>query len=240
MEQLIDSATEDNDFFIREMASAMKDKIDKYWEECNLVMAIASVLDPRCKMFVVNFSFPQIYQPNSVVTDNVEKVVSSLYSMYDYYVDMYREEITTNSEVDDTGVNPSANANASSIVTGFEQIMSMVREKQAIPPEKSELESYLEENIYIPEGNHTSFNVLEWWKNNSHKYPILSKMVGDILAIPISTVASESTFSAGGRIIDEYYSRLNAQSIEALICGGDWLRNKYGLKKKPRVLIFHC
>ena len=207
VKKLIDDAMEDNEFFIRDMASSMKEKFDKYWGECNLVMAIASVLDPRVKMYVVNFSFPQIYQPDSVATENVEKVVSSLYIMYDYYVDMYKDDIITNSQVDDTGVNPSANTNASFIVTGFEQIMSMVREKQAIPPEKSELESYLEENIYIPEGNSTSFNVLEWWKNNSHKYPILSKMAGDILAIPISTVASESTFSAGGRIIDEYRSR---------------------------------
>ena len=33
------------------------------------------------------------------------------------------------------------------------------------------------------------------------KYKILSKMTADILAIPISTVASESTFSAEGRVI---------------------------------------
>ncbi|KAI9107609.1 hypothetical protein K1719_021272 [Acacia pycnantha] len=36
-------------------------------------------------------------------------------------------------------------------------------------------------------------------------------------------------------VIDEYRSRLNEKSIEALICGGDWLRNKYGLKKKQKV-----
>ena len=113
--------------------------------------------------------------------------------------------------------------------------MSIIHEKQAIPPMKSELEVYLEEGVYIPEGSSNSFSALEWWKNNSLKYKILSKMAADILAIPISTVASESTFSAGGRVIDEYRSKLNEDSIEALICGGDWLRNKYGLKKKPKV-----
>ena len=60
-------------------------------------------------------------------------------------------------------------------------------------------------------------------------------MAADILAIPISTVASESTFSAGGRVIDEFRSRLNEASITTLICGGDWLRNKYNMKKKPTV-----
>ena len=113
--------------------------------------------------------------------------------------------------------------------------MSIVHEKQAIPPMKSELEVYLEEGLYIPNSSSNSFSALEWWKNNSLKYKILSKMAADILAIPISTVASESTFSAGGRVIDEFRSRLNEESIAALICGGDWLRNKYNLKKMQKV-----
>ena len=46
-------------------------------------------------------------------------------------------------------------------------------------------------------------------------------MVADILVIPISIVASESTFSVGGRVIDEFCSKLNEESIEALIYGGD-------------------
>ena len=52
-------------------------------------------------------------------------------------------------------------------------------------------------------------------------YKVLSKMVVDILTIPISTVASKSTFSARERVIDEFYSKLNEESIEALIGGGD-------------------
>ena len=63
-------------------------------------------------------------------------------------------------------------------------------------------------------------------------------MAADILAVPISTVASESTFSAGGRVIDEFRSKLNEESIEALICGGDWLRHKYNLMKKAKVITF--
>ena len=55
-------------------------------------------------------------------------------------------------------------------------------------------------------------------------------MTADILAISISTVALESTLD--GRVIDEYCSRWNEESIEALICGGDWLCQKYNLKKK--------
>ena len=37
-----------------------------------------------------------------------------------------------------------------------------------------------------------NFDLLNWWKNNSWKYRILSLMARDILAIPLSTVASKS------------------------------------------------
>ena len=121
-----------------------------------------------------------------------------------------------------------------SVVTGFDD-MSMLREKEVVSPIKSELQDYLDEGIYVPNTN--SFSALDWWRNNNMKYKMLSKMAADILAISISTVASESTFSAGGRVIDEFRSKLNEESVEALSCGGDWFRQKYNVKKKSKVNI---
>lgn len=66
---------------------------------------------------------------------------------------------------------------------------------------------------------------------NAAKYKILSSMARDILSIPISGVASESAFSAGGRVLDQFRSSLNPVTVEALICSGDWLRSKYSLKE---------
>ncbi|KAF7131863.1 hypothetical protein RHSIM_Rhsim09G0080500 [Rhododendron simsii] len=43
-------------------------------------------------------------------------------------------------------------------------------------------------------------------KLNSSKYPIVSQMAQDVLAIAVSAVASESAFSTGGRVIDPYES----------------------------------
>lgn len=84
---------------------------------------------------------------------------------------------------------------------------------------KSKLGVYLEEGIYILDSNNSSFNTLEWWKSYSLKYK--SKMTNDILVIPVSTVVAKATFSVGGRVIDEYRSKLNEESIETLIYGGD-------------------
>ncbi|XP_062206559.1 uncharacterized protein LOC133908510 isoform X2 [Phragmites australis] len=42
--------------------------------------------------------------------------------------------------------------------------------------------------------------------------------------VPASTVASESAFSTGERVINDYRSRLSSDTIEALICLQDWIR----------------
>jgi len=64
-------------------------------------------------------------------------------------------------------------------------------------------------------------------------------MARDILVVPISTNALESSFSIGGRVIDEYRSRLNEESLEALICDGDWIRHNYNLKRKTKEHKFY-
>jgi hypothetical protein len=96
-------------------------------------------------------------------------------------------------------------------------------------PIKSDLDIYLEESVFIPDEG-SDFNALEWWKANTLKYRILSKVAKDILSIPITTVTSESTFSAGGRVIDPHRASLKAETVEKLICGADWVRALYGLK----------
>jgi hypothetical protein len=53
-------------------------------------------------------------------------------------------------------------------------------------------------------------------------------MARDILSIPVSTVASESTFSVGGRVIDQFRSSLKLDVVEALVCTRDWLYGEQG------------
>ena len=60
----------------------------------------------------------------------------------------------------------------------------------------NELEKYLAKNC---DGRKdVNFEILEWWRDNCNRYQVLSKVVKDVLAVPISTVAFESAFSTGG------------------------------------------
>nr|GEW80923.1 hypothetical protein [Tanacetum cinerariifolium] len=163
------------------MTEAMKEKFDKYWGECHLLMAIAVVLDPRMKMWYVTFFYKKIYPANEVL-NNTKEVLNALDHMFKEYVDIHDE---------------------------------LVREAA----------SYKNRSC----GGSTrhwgmKFNALEWWNVHQFKYPVLSKMAKDVLAIPVSTVASEATFSAGGRVIDPYRSALKSSTVEMLFCGGDWIR----------------
>jgi len=97
---------------------------------------------------------------------------------------------------------------------------------------KSELDLYLEESL-LPRT--PSFDNLSWWKTNGLKFPTLQKMARDLLAIPVSTVASESAFSTSGRLISPHRSRLHPTTLEALMCARTWLWNEIN-----GMQFFHC
>ncbi|CAD6262098.1 unnamed protein product [Miscanthus lutarioriparius] len=86
---------------------------------------------------------------------------------------------------------------------------------------KSELDKYFSEDN---EEDNEGFDILKYWKGNARRFPILSRMARDLLAIPISTVASESAFSTGGRVLDDFRSSLTPTMVERLICASDWIR----------------
>ena len=86
---------------------------------------------------------------------------------------------------------------------------------------RTELDKYLAEEC---EEDTKMFDILAWWKGQSTRFPILCTLARDVLAIPISTVASESAFNTGGRILDDFRSSLTPFMVEALVCTQDWLR----------------
>ncbi|XP_070003136.1 zinc finger BED domain-containing protein DAYSLEEPER-like [Nicotiana tabacum] len=101
--------------------------------------------------------------------------------------------------------------------------------------EKTQLDLYLEEHVLVRKGNE-NLDVLIFWKDNRSKYPELSLMARDLLSIPISTVASESTFSVGGRAIGKFQSFILPENAEAKLCSRDWIYGHQGSIRITMVL----
>lgn len=186
----------------------------------NGVMAIGVILDPRLKMKLLNYFFPLMYGSES--TNQLNKVTKLLEDLVSEY--QSREKRTTSIST------------SSSIVSGLDNnggkvdwssdFLKYVQETSSVNCVKSELGLYLEESVLFNQSNISNFDILGYWKNIGVKYPTLQRIAKDFLAIPISTVASESAFSIGGQFLTPHRSKLNEDTVEALMCSQDWLRNE--------------
>ncbi|XP_038987604.1 zinc finger BED domain-containing protein RICESLEEPER 2-like [Phoenix dactylifera] len=228
-EKLNDMSFDTRDFVVR-MTRRMNEKFEKYWGDCNLLMAIGAVLDPRCKMQLIVFCFPQIYGE-----DVFQRHIDDVHEALDM---LYKEYVSSDGQIDVDASNiPSISSKLKNKRRANHRFhMWSQQHRNAIPSNKTELDMYLEEDIFKPsDEDYDKFDALNWWKANTLKYRYLSKMARDILSIPITTVASEAAFSAGGRVLDQYRSSLKPETVQALICTGDWLRQELGLEQSSNV-----
>jgi hypothetical protein len=130
-------------------------------------MAVGAIFDPRFKMKLVQFCFPEIYQEPEA-TRNVEKVRSVLNELYGEYVDAHNVTVTPNCGHQSFFDSASASNDGSSggvrrsTKSGMAMFNSFVRSVDTFLPVKSDLEIYLEEDVYIcDEGTDLKFDVLE-------------------------------------------------------------------------------
>ncbi|KAM7503882.1 hypothetical protein LguiB_002786 [Lonicera macranthoides] len=202
------------DDFINSTAMKMKTMFDNYWSKCSLTLAIAAILDPRFKMKLVEYYYPQIY--NTDAPDRVKEV-------YDGIRDLFNEYSLRSTSFDQVSGRlacslPSTSNGSRDRLRGFDKFLHETSQNQSVI---SDLEKYLEEPVFP---RNCDFNILNWWKVHTPRYPILSMMARDILGIPISTLSPDLAFSTAGRVLDHHRSSLNPDIRQALICGQDWLQ----------------
>ncbi|XP_057775477.1 zinc finger BED domain-containing protein RICESLEEPER 2-like [Salvia miltiorrhiza] len=168
-------------------------------------------------------------------------VFETLRNLYAEYVEAYRVSTSTTNIVRNAS---DAQTGSSSNVSGVSSVKSSTSRSQSkyesfrktvtsVDQMKSDFDLYFEEAV--EEWNEpTQFDAIGWWKMHRMKYKILSKMACDVLSIPITTVASESAFSAGGRVIDPHRASLGVDTVQMLLCAEDWLRARYEIKGKAK------
>lgn len=211
------------------MADAMLDKFDKYWEEKNNVMVLATILDPRFKMRFIGWCFNQMYEPSKAANElrDVKDELKDLYSQFE--MDHRHNKVASGGDV----TSSSAMGTSSSLSSVTSQFQSFLR-STSTEPSKSELFIYLDE---ANESLHNKgFKLLEWWNLNAHRFPVVSKMAKNFLTVPASSVSSESTFSAGGRVLDDYRSSLRPAMVQYLVCASSWIRGVVDDMRPPIVV----
>ncbi|GAB4857221.1 hypothetical protein Ancab_040519 [Ancistrocladus abbreviatus] len=204
-----------SDKFINAMAFKMKDKFDNYWKKCCLSLAIAAILDPRFKMKLVEYYYPQIF--GNSAQDHIKEVSDTIKELFDEY------SIGLTSASIDHGPGSSTGGGHNEPrdrLKGFDQFLHETSQSQSVI---SDLDKYLEEPVFP---RNCDFNIFSWWKVHTPRYPILSMMARDVLGVPMSTIAPELAFKNGGRILDQYRSSLNPDTVQALVCTQDWLRKE--------------
>jgi len=210
-----------NNLNLKKMGTAMMEKFNKYWEEKNNVMVVATILDPRYKMRYIEWCFGRIFDVDQSGFE-IQEVRAELEKLYEECELQHREKKAAQSK-----------SNASSSLTidrscglpssscEFQSYLSSIEAN----PSKSELLIYLDElNVSLED---KEFDLLNWWKVNSHRFPVVSKMAKKFLTVPATSVSSESTFSTGGRTLDDYRSSLRPSTVEALICASSWIRGAH-------------
>ncbi|XP_074318736.1 zinc finger BED domain-containing protein DAYSLEEPER-like [Silene latifolia] len=180
---------------------------------------MAVVLDPHSNLTVVELTLTDLYgkEKGEELASNV-KIFA--YSLFDEYRAMYSYPqsgpINNDQHQDHEDVRLGGTMN---YVQSFKERAK--RLKGLGGNVRSEFERYLNEVLGEDE---EGLEVLTWWRLNTHRYPVVSRMARDILVTPLSIVASESTFSAGSQHLDSFRSSLTSEMVQTLICSQDLLQ----------------
>ncbi|XP_021727146.1 zinc finger BED domain-containing protein RICESLEEPER 2-like [Chenopodium quinoa] len=207
---LLQNEMKSSNLFIQRMACKMYEKFGKYWSEFSTFMVVAVVLDPRYKLQCVNWGYMRIYGQHSIEYQlDFSKVKDALRRLYEAY------ESSHSSSSKAIHTTNAANEASDDFMMDFDSF-SMEQSSVAI---KSELDMYYEEPL-IPRG--TNLDILSYRRTCSVRYPIIAKIAKDVLVVPVLTVASESAFRIGSRVLNCYRSSLKPETVEAIICLRDW------------------
>ncbi|KAJ8749347.1 hypothetical protein K2173_018834 [Erythroxylum novogranatense] len=211
--------SKNSDEFISSIAVKMKSKFDDYWDKCNLALAAAAMLDPRFKMKLIEYYYPQLFGSGSAeLIDEVTEYIKALYNEHSIGSPLASLDQGLPCQVGgSTGCLSGSEGESKDRLMGFDKFIDESSHSQGT---KSDMDKYLEEPLFP---RTVDFNILNWWKVHTPRYPVLSMMARNILGIPMSKITSELAFKNGGRVLDRDWGSLQPPTVQALKCSQDWM-----------------
>lgn len=193
--------------WLKNAAEEMAKKDQSYSSQvCNIFIYMTAILDPRIKVELIPDSFNSenyIEEARSHFIRNYANHFSSFGSGY--------------------GVQEIEDAQSVS----FAEEIARKKRRASMSTTTDELTQYLSEPLApIPT------DVLEWWKANSTRYPRLSVMARDFLAVQATSVPPEEVFCSKGDEIDKQRFCMPHDTTQAILCIRSWTQVGIRLKYK--------
>lgn len=214
---------------IREALGKARNKASKYYSKTEnprgLLMALGACLNPYSKLDLFK-------EWDNTEAEGTPTPDDNLYTeryrqlFIQYYNKHYRPAVVETTAIEDlTTSAPLARS------SGFNRRSRVPAIRQPRVAERNESVEYIdssnevdyhwksEDPLYEP-------NVLEFWKNNTGRFPNLARMARDVLAVQGGSVGVERVFSMGRDVIPYRRNRLESKSIRATMIVKSYLREE--------------
>ncbi|OMO83085.1 putative Zinc finger, BED-type [Corchorus olitorius] len=194
--------------WLKSAAEDMAKKLRSYNNQvCNIFIYMTAILDPRIKCELI---------PESLNLENYLEEARAHF-MRNYYTCHFPSMTSGYSaqDIEDGGS------------VSFAEEIARKKRRASMSNATDELTQYLSESP-AP----TKTDVLEWWKVNSTRYPRLSAMARDFLAVQATSVKPEELFCSKGDEIDKQRFCMPHDSTQAILCIKSWTQGGLKLKYK--------
>ncbi|KAJ7956570.1 Zinc finger BED domain-containing protein DAYSLEEPER [Quillaja saponaria] len=194
--------------WLKSAAEDMAKKARSYNNQvCNIFTYMTAILDPRIKGELI---------PESL---NSEKFLDEARTHF------MRNYTTSHFPSLSTGYGCGAPETEDGGSVSFAEEIARKKRRPSMNTATDELTQYLSEApAPIPT------DVLEWWKANSTRYPLLSMMARDFLAVQATSAVPEELFCGKGNEINKQRFCIPHDSTQAVLCIKSWMQ--VGIKLK--------
>ena len=163
--------------------------------ECNEILTISTILDPRFMHKFFNCS------------DVVEELTSSLKDKVAELQASLRKDSSTDETEEPTSKRPKT-----TLLQCFSEILEEAG--ASVDDSGNEVDRYITESLIEFHGGK---HCLIWWATNKPRFPFLAKLAQRYLSAPPTSVPSKRLFSVAGDVYDEKRNRLSPERAETLL-----------------------